>query len=111
MAPYRDSGTENLWPGLVESVPREFAECLREPAFSMDDTTFCIWRRYADKTWQCGTIEFPDGNDPDGSAYLLTCLDGNPESYRAWAEDYYTRPVLLSAVRQVYEHRPLTEEL
>jgi hypothetical protein len=104
-APMRD------WPGVLDLVPAEFAGCLEESAFSMEDTTFCIWRRYSDESWQRGAIEFPAGGDPDGSASLLSPLDGRPENYQAWAEDYYERPVPLEAVRQVYANMPLTEKL
>jgi hypothetical protein len=102
---------KSIWPGILDSVPAEFATCLEEPAFNMEDTTFCIWRRYSDKSWRCGVIDFPEGPDPDGSHYLLSRLDGEPESYQAWAEDYYERAVDLAAVRQVYAHKPLNEKL
>jgi hypothetical protein len=111
MTPYR-SRPKRLWPGVLDSVPREFAACLREPAFSIEDTTFCIWRRYGDASWQRGSIEFPPGPDPDGSADLLSPLDGKPETYREWAEWYFDAPFLTVAmVRHVYRHRPLTDKL
>ncbi len=112
MSPYRDDGSNRLWPGLVESVPAEFADCLREPAFSMEETTFCIWRRYGDSSWQRGEIAFPPGPDPDGSEYLLSSLDGKPETYRTWAKWYFNKPFLtVEMVRHIYEYRPLTNEL
>jgi hypothetical protein len=112
MSPYREAGPKRLWPGLVESVPSEFERCLREPAFSIDDTTFCIWRRYGDLSWQHGQIEFPTSPDPDGSEHLLSPLDGNPETYRAWAQWYFDKPFLtVEMVRHIYDHRPLTNEL
>jgi hypothetical protein len=95
------------WPGVLESVPPEFAACLTEPAFNIEDTTFCIWRRYSDETWQRGEIEFPARADPDGSGFLLSPLDGEPTTYKSWAEDYYERPVDLAIVQQVYAHKPL----
>jgi len=111
MTPYR-SDPKRLWPGLIESVPKEFAACLRQPAFNIDDTTFCIWRRYEDSSWQRGTIDFPPGRDPDGSAYLLSPLDGKPKTYRDWAEGHYNKPFLtVEVVRHIYEHRPLTDGL
>jgi hypothetical protein len=112
MSPYRDDGTKRLWAGLIESVPREFADCLREPAFGIENTTFCVWRRYGDSSWQRGAVEYPPGADPDGSADLLSPLDGKPETYREWAEDYFNKPFLtVEMVRHIYEHRPLTNEL
>ncbi len=112
MSSYRDAGPKRLWPGLIESVPSEFEKCLREPAFSMDDTTFCIWRRYGDATWQRGQIDFPPHSDPDGSEHLLSPLDGKAETYRAWAESYFDKPFLtVDMVQHIYDHRPLTNEL
>jgi hypothetical protein len=102
---------KRVWPGVLVDVPAEFAACLREPAFNMEETTFCLWRRYIDKSWQSGTIEFPAGLDPDGSAFLLSPLDGKPKTYQGWAEDYYECSVSLKAVRHIYGHRPLTKKL
>ena len=100
-----------VWPGVLDHVPTEFAGFLAEPAFSMEWTTFCIWRRYTDPAWQIGDVTFPAGEDPDGSAELLAILDGNPRTYQQWAEDYYERDVPLALVEQLYRHRPLTADL
>ena len=110
MTPYARS-PKRIWPGVLDSVPKEFAKCLKEPAFDIEDTTLCVWRSYADDSWQVGEIEFPAGADPDGSELLLSPLDGKPKTYREWAEDYYERPVSLAAVRHVYAHKPLTDEV
>ena len=96
----------------LDAVPGEFAACLREPAFGVEVITFYIWRRYDDRTWRVGPITFPgDHPDPDGSAFLLSRLDGQPRTYREWAADYYGLEVSLSAVEHVYQHRPLTAEV
>jgi len=110
MSPYIKN-PPTVWPGVLDSVPAAFADFLNEPAFSLSDTTFCIWRTYDDATWQRGDIEFPEDKDPDGSAGLLAMLDGNPQTYQVWAEYYYERPISLSAVIHIYEHHPLTEEV
>jgi hypothetical protein len=110
MSPY-GRRPKRVWPGVLDSVPPAFAAALKEPAFSMEDTTFCVWRLSADETWQRGRIEFPPGADPDGSQALLSILDGEPKTYQAWAEDYYEQRVSLAAVKQIYAHEPLTDEL
>ena len=97
--------------GVLDEVPSEFQEFLTEPAFSIDDTTFCIWRRNADPSWQVGQIDYPEEDDPDGAEDLLFILDGAPTTYRKFAEQYYERPVDLSAVIHVYEQKPLTSEI
>jgi hypothetical protein len=114
MTPYR-AELKRVWPGVLEGVPDEFAHCLRQPAFNVEDTTFCVWRRYIDADWQRGPAEYPAGHpDPDGSEYLLSPLDGRPETYREWAERYFSRSrstLPVEPVLHIYEHRPLTTEL
>jgi hypothetical protein len=110
MAPvHRDR--PRVWPGVLDEVPAAFAGFLAEPAFSLGETTFCIWRLRRDSDWRRGAIEFPPGDDPDGSAELLRPLDGTPETYRVWAEDYYERPVSAAMVARIYSHEPLTQDL
>jgi hypothetical protein len=118
MSPYREDGTKAIWPGVLDAVPAEFADCLTQPAFSVEDTTFCIWRRYSDAEWQRGEIKFPPRQkDSDGSAQLLSPLDGKPRTYLAWATDYFRkgdgggRALYIEHVRHIYSHKPLSAEL
>jgi hypothetical protein len=122
MTPYANR-PQKVWPGVLDSVPAVFARGLNEPAFSMADTTFCIWRQYHDDRWQVGDIQFPetkldykgDPIDPDGSGYLLSPYDGKPETYLAWARDYFDsingENLTLGHVRHLYAQKPLTEKL
>ena len=103
--------SEQVCRGVLDEVPSEFQEFLTEPAFSIGDTTFCIWRRKVDPFWQVGQIDYPEEDDPDGSEDLLFILDGAPTTYRDFAEQYYERPVDFSAVIHVYEQKPLTTEI
>ncbi len=100
-----------VWTGIFESVPTEFKSFLSEPAFSLESTTFCIWRRFSDSTWQIGEINYPQGNDPDGMNELLAILDNNPLTYQKWAEYYFEKEIPLSSVKYVYEHQILTSEI
>jgi hypothetical protein len=110
MSPY-GKNPPTIWPGVVDNAPVEFSGFLKEPAFSPIDTTFCIWRRLKDNSWQSGNIEFPDSKDPDGSEDLLAILDGKPETYQAWAEEYYEHPIELDAIKQIYAHQQLNDFL
>ena len=110
MTPYRENPPK-LWPGILDDVPREFNAALREPAFSMGDTTFAIWRLNDDDRWSRGEIEFPNSPYGDGSEELLSILDGNPASYCEWAEEYYETTVNADAVRHIYRGEPLTSEI
>jgi hypothetical protein len=98
--------------GIFDGVPEEFAKCLTEPAFTVSETTFCIWRLHTDHHWQRSPLKVPTTpDDPDGSAQLLWCLDGRPQTYHRWAEDYYDRDVSLRAVAAIYDHRPIDEDI
>ena len=110
MSPWSNQ-PERVWPGVLDGVPAEFAEFLTEPAFSIEETTFCIWRRNEDALWQTGEIQYPDEPDPDGSNDLLFALDGDPETYKEFAESYYECSIDLSAVKCIYEHQPMTVEI
>ena len=96
--------------GVLDEVPAKFKLFVTEPSFSMTDTTFCIWRGHDDDAWRKGHIEWPSGEDPDGSDWMLSILDGDPHKYKSWAEPYYERPVSLELINHIYEHGPLTDE-
>jgi hypothetical protein len=99
------------WPGLLDQLPPEFAALRSEDAFSAERTTFCLWRGLADPGWRRGAIDFPAGDDPDGSANLLRFLDGRPETYKQWADEYFGHAVNLAAIERIYRYQPLTSGL
>lgn len=100
-----------VWRGVLDDVPAEFANFLSEPAFSIEETTFCLWRLEAQSHWQRGDTEFPDDENPDGSRDLLLMFDGQAQTYRDWAQDYYEQPVDLRVVSLVYKHHPLWDDM
>ena len=102
----------SLWPELFGRVPGEFQAFLKEPAFDIPSTTFCIWRRNADSFWQVGNIEYPDGDEnSDGSEEQLALFAGGPELYVEFAKEYFEQAIPLEPVNQVYRHEALTETL
>lgn len=110
MSPWSTEG-EKVWPGIFDGVPNEFQTFLAEPAFSIFETTFCIWRRYVDKAWQVGPINYPYADDPDGSEYLLSILDARPLVYKEFAESYYEKKLDIDAIEIIYRHEVLTTQL
>ena len=48
---------------------------------------------------------------PMALADLLFMLDGNPNTYQQWASEYYEKDTPLDAVKAIYEHKPLTQQL
>lgn len=98
------------WEGLLKGLPIEFKEAAEEPAFSMDNISFCLWRAYQDREWQIGKFEFEEDEDPDGSGFLLEIFDGKPSSYQEFANDYYELELEHPMIENIYKHRPITIE-
>ncbi|PQO36986.1 hypothetical protein C5Y96_07440 [Blastopirellula marina] len=96
---------------LYEGVPAQFKGGVTEPAFSPENVTFCLWRAKDASKWDHANVKLPKGNDPDGSAYLLSPLDGDPETYCDFAGEYYEMEVDPDLVTAIYEHRPLTKSM
>ena len=99
------------WPDLLKGLPSEFLAASKEPAFSMDNISFCIWKLHSVGYWGKGDFEFADDDDPDGSEYLLEIFDCNPETYRVFAQEYYEVDLDVAAIAKIYNHSPLTDEL
>jgi hypothetical protein len=100
-----------VWLGVLSDVPSEFDDFLREPAFGLEETTFCVWRKFGDDKWQAGNIAYPPDSDPDGSEEMLKTLIGQPEAYINFASWHYEKELSLLPIVQVYQHQPLTDEL
>ena len=102
---------DDPWPGLFAGLPPELSRSRDEPAFDARNSTFCIWRRTNAQAWERGPVQFPPGDDPDGSAELLQHLDGRPETYVSFSAEYYGVEIPLDVVADVYRHMPLNSEL
>ncbi|MEC5385436.1 hypothetical protein VVD49_06850 [Uliginosibacterium sp. H3] len=111
MTPWRKT-PPSIWPGVLEAVPPQFSSSVQEPAFHMEDTTFCVWCLNGEPAWSRGSIEFPDDSeDPDGSEWMLSALDGDPTTYQSFAKEYFELDVALDAISRVLAHEPLSIEL
>jgi hypothetical protein len=95
---------------FYRELPAQFEPCTREPAFSPEYVTFCLWRFIEQPGWSRSRVALFAGVT-DGSGDILSMLDGDPKTYRAWAKEYFGRDLPLEAVESVYEHRSLTDEL
>lgn len=93
------------WPGVLDAVPEELERGIQ--VFPIDQTTFCLWRETADTQWKVGDIDYPSEYNPDGADILLPFLDGNPETYRQWGEEYYGGRLNPQALEHIYQHAPL----
>jgi hypothetical protein len=113
MSPYAQSPAA-VWPGVIDDVPAEFEEFVAEPAFSDEGVpraTLCLWRRSDDAKWRHGSVTFPSGADPDGADWLFEQLDGQPDTYRGFALDYYEKEIDLAAITHIYRHEPVSDQV
>lgn len=96
---------------LYQGLPPQFEPCMREPAFGPDTVSFCVWRLSDQHHWSCTKLDLAATHDFDGSAHMLSMFDGVPETYQAWATEYYERDISLRSVTSVYAHHTLSDEL
>lgn len=102
--------------GVVDGLPSVFHEFIfGEPVKSIG-TTFCVWQTKADNYWHKGKINLPEDDCKDGSAGLFNILDGDPATYKNWAEAYYEdnfdeNELNLKLVEQIYNGVIITSDL
>jgi hypothetical protein len=101
----------HVWPGILDILPVRFTPLLKEPALAIQDTTFCLWCTPENPGWQHGDLPVIQHPDPDGSASLLSILDGQPSTYGHWAAEYYEKPIDEAVVKAIYRHSPLSEDM
>lgn len=103
------------YSGLLDEVPDVLLAAAAESAFVMEgvpSVTLTLWRLGGEATWSYGSARGAElSSGDDGGSWLFDELDGRPDTYVAFATDYYEVPVDLSAVTYVFEHRPLTDDV
>jgi len=95
---------------VLRDVPATFNAFLSEPAFGMENASFCIWNEGSDG-WCKSIFDYVPGNDPDGSEELMGILAGAPHQYVRFAGESYEKDVSLEAVAAIYKHEPLDRRL
>lgn len=91
---------------LTKGLPETYQEFLFGEPVASYGTNFCIW---TDETgnWQCN-----ETGKADGKEELLHILDGNPITYKQWAEEYFeVEEIPLDVIEQVYRGETLTESM
>ena len=101
--------------GILENLPLQFHEFIYGEPVKSIGTTFCIWSTSDKKKWELGKLNLPNDNYKDGSSDLLKLLDGNPKTYKTWAEEYYEEFeeifLKLEYVAYIYQGKELTKDL
>jgi hypothetical protein len=101
--PNKEKTTANLPPIFNEFI-------FGEPVNTIG-TTFCLWTTDS-KAWESGNeVDFED----ESEAFLFI-FDGKPETYVAWATDYFDGDfqesgIPLETVKAIYEGKTLTKTM
>lgn len=99
----------NVENNNLKNVPEGFAGFLKEPAFVVDRMTFLMWRKHDDKAWNAS---LNDADWPKAKAEeVLAILDGKPETYKKWADEYYDADFSLEAIKKIYAGEALDQKL
>lgn len=115
---YEPDGVVAPWPGLLDGVPPALRSLAERAVFTEDGVwpaTAALWRLVGDSAWDYGRVTYPPElaigwYDVQGSE-LLWGLDGRPEIFLEHAEEVEEVALNLEAVRRVFAHEELTEEL
>lgn len=108
--------TQIITKGVVDTLPEVFHEFIFDEPVKSIGTTFCIWQTNTDTSWKIGAVDLPKDAYKDGSSHLLQLLDGNPLTYKNWAEEYYeeefeSKSLKLELLQNIYEGTVITKEL
>ena len=109
---YVDTYTQPDKAQVTQGLPAAFEQFVFGEPVSSIGTTFCLW--YTPATgWQTGAL---DKDADDGSEEMLYLLDGRPEAYAEWANEYFVedtgRPLIeVADVARVYRGEALTREV
>lgn len=69
-------------PSTLELLPDCFGSFVNEPAFSLENVSFCFWREIQDDSWSVSPNELKD-------LPLLKFLVEGSGYYHEWAQEYY----------------------
>ena len=90
---------------IFDKVPYEFISFHKEPAFIIEDTTFCIWNLKSEGIW-CSSMEY--GLD---ELYLLKILVEGAEGYVRWAKEYNEKEIAISIIKDIFDFKPLNKDI
>ncbi|WP_442277136.1 hypothetical protein [Terrabacter sp. 2YAF2] len=110
MNPFMRTPVE-VWPGLLDGMPAPLESLTQEERFQLANTfmaTAAFWSEDG-RTWGAGSATAPPA-DPsaDGAAELFELLlEGDPQAYVRFAQEYFELDPSEVAVGAVYRSEPL----
>ena len=104
---------EKILPSIENVCRTAKSLAMLDAIFSINDATFCYWRRASDSFWN--KVHHPSSdklNTEDGSVELMSLLVGQPSDYQRWALEYYELSSLkIKSIVDIFHHSPLNQSL
>ncbi|MDR2957784.1 MAG: hypothetical protein LBU61_06375 [Coriobacteriales bacterium] len=105
---YAHEKTSTNSPKIIDiiknTLPNTFQSFIDEPAFNMNEATFCYW--HAEDCWH--RVDLPPD---DGSDDLLPVLILPADKYQTYAADYFEIDIPIKSIEAIYCGADLTCEL
>jgi hypothetical protein len=87
----------------LSAMPDVFSTFKAEPAFSLHDCSFFLWRRADDASWQHSPSQL------SSFSYLVFLVHG-ASYYHQWAQEYYEREIPFETLSEVFATRTCSKE-
>jgi hypothetical protein len=107
-----ESDTAN-WDGLSVELQNELPAELRKHFAAYlegERASFVAWQLSSESHWRMSSMS-TNGDHSDGSEDIFEYLPFDPSVYVDYESEYYGREIDLAAVKTIYSHSPLTQEL
>ncbi|MBL8911749.1 MAG: hypothetical protein JNM17_13740 [Archangium sp.] len=92
------------WPGLTKGLPAALSYAKKEPAFALEELTFCTWN--TGDGWKCGPVKMAKRGD--GSEELLACFRSD---FSKFAPKHFDQKFDRSALDALRDFKPLSKPL
>ncbi len=101
-------GTRSV-EGVLDGLPVALTAFANEPAFSMEDSTFCFWN--VGEGWKTSATVTASDRERDGSEWMLECLSSGAAAYVEYCRDSFEVEVPVEIVERFLGLEPLTPDL
>ena len=90
---------------VYKDVPGIFNEFLNEPAFDIENTTFCVWNQKTKEIWEASKQYKEEELD------LLMILITKAKGYVDWASEYYEKEIPFNVVKDIFDGKPINQKM
>jgi hypothetical protein len=108
---FHESNPINKFSEVMDQIPSEFNKYIEDPALLIQEHSFLLWRKYLDTSWSHENSTLHNTCKTSNLNEILFILDGEPKTYKSWADSYYEIDIPLKMVEHIYAHELLSEDI